>query len=155
MSLIKAVGRAARASSLYGLVQRRVGLAPLALVVAATLVAACGSSGSSKPAYCSKISDLKSSVADLGKVKPVQNGASAVTSALDKVKSNADAAVAAAKSDFPSETSALRSAIDNLEKSAQRLKSSPVATITALPGQIQAAVSAVTNLKSATSSKCG
>jgi hypothetical protein len=102
-----------------------------------------------------KVSDLKSSVADLAKVKPVQNGASAVTSALDKVQSNADAAVAAAKSDFPSETSAVRSARDNLEKVAQRLKSSPVATITALPGQIQAAVTAVTNLEGATSSKCG
>jgi hypothetical protein len=135
-------------------VQRRVALAPVVLVVAATLVAACGSSGSSKPAYCSKVSDLKSSVADLAKVKPVQNGTSAVTSALDKVKSNADAAIAAAKSDFPSETSAVRSAIDNLEKSAQRLESSPVATITALPGQIQAAVTAVENLEGA-ASKCG
>jgi hypothetical protein len=132
--------------------KRFVGLAPVGLLVTAALLVGCGSS---KPAYCTKVSELKKSVQDLPNVKLVQNGTTALNSALDKTKGDAQAVVSSAKSDFPRETSAIRSSVDALSKSAQQLSSSPTAAITALPGDIASATTAVKNLANATSSKCG
>ncbi len=60
-----------------------MGLLP-AFAVAAVL-AGCG--GSSKPAFCSSMNDLKTSVESLKNVDVIKNGTSAVTSALQKVQS--------------------------------------------------------------------
>jgi hypothetical protein len=123
----------------------------LLCLAAAPLLAACGSS---KPSYCSKVSDLQQSVKDLANVKVIQNGTSAVTNAIDKVKTNANGAIDAAKSDFPSETSALTSSVDGLATSVKQLSSAPASAIPAIPGQIAAVTTAVTNLVNATQSKC-
>jgi phage-related protein len=134
-----------------GLRRPRMLLGVVMCLALAPLLTACGSS---KPSYCSKVSDLTQSIKDLGSVKVVQNGTSAVTSAVDKVKSNADATISAAKSDFPSETSALTGAVDSLATSIKQLPSSTASTLPAIPGQIAAMTSAVTNLANATKSKC-
>jgi hypothetical protein len=126
---------------------------PATIAVVAVL-SACG--GSSKPSYCKDTASLKQSVSDLGSVNIVQGGTSALTSALSKVQSDANAAVNSAKSDFPNETSAITSSIDALKKSAQSLASSPTqpAVIAQVPGQISAVVKSVQDFSSATSSKC-
>lgn len=123
----------------------------LVLIALVPLLAACGSS---KPSYCSKVSDLKQSVSDLANVKVIQNGTSAVTSAVNKVKDDANAAVSAAKSEFSPETQALTTAVNNLTTSVKNLPTATAATLPSIPGQIQAVSTAVTNLANATKSKC-
>jgi hypothetical protein len=124
----------------------------LAAVAIAVALAGCGSS---KPSYCSQTATLKKSVQDLGNVNVIQGGTSALTSALSTVESNAQAVVSSAKSDFPTETSAINSSVSALKQSAQQLSSSPTpAVIAKLPGQISAVVTSVQNFSSATSSKC-
>lgn len=77
-----------------------------------------------------------------------------MTSAFQKIKSNADAAISAAKSDFPSKTKALTSAIDALSKSVQQLSTSPATAIAAIPGESSDTATAVQNFSNATKSKC-
>ena len=95
------------------------GLLLLAAVIIALALAACGgsssgsgssgsSSGGGKPSYCSEVDNLKQSVTDLGQIKVIQHGTNAVKAGLDKVKSNANETIDALKSDFSSETSALK-----------------------------------------------
>lgn len=61
-----------------------------------------------------------------------------------------------AKSDFPTETSALKSSIDTLSTTVKEAASShSVATIAQIPTQPSAVVTAVNNFQSATNSKCG
>jgi hypothetical protein len=128
--------------------------ASLALVVAIPL-SGCGSSSSSKPSYCAQQEELKSSVKALGEVNVVQGGTSAITTALHKVESSAKGLVEAAKSEFPTQTQALDSSISELSKSVQGLSSSSsVTAIAAIPAQVVAVGSAVSQLTSATSSKC-
>jgi len=125
-----------------------------AVLISALALAACGGSGSGKPAYCSKIEDLKKSVTDLADIKVVQGGATSVRDAFDKVRSNADAAIAAVKSDFEPQTTALSSSISDLSHSVNQLSSSPLTAATAIPGEVSAVATAVTNLVDKTRSHC-
>jgi prophage DNA circulation protein len=129
-----------------------IGIILVVLILVAVLLAGCGSS---TPAYCSKVSDLKKSVQDAAKLETLKKGTSGVSSAVENVRNAANGVVSAAKSDFPGETSALTSAVDTLSKSAQQLSSSPAATLATLPGNLAAATTAVNNFANATSSKCG
>lgn len=125
----------------------------IALSVGATLLAGCG--GSSKPAYCSSIASLESSIKALPTTNVITNGVSALETAVAKVQSDAESAVSNAKSDFPSETSAVTSSVDALSSTIKKLTSSPsAAAVAQVPGQISAVVSSVDSFRSATSSKC-
>lgn len=122
-------------------------LAPLA--VAAVLLAGCGSS---KPSYCSKVSDLQKSVQNLTSVTSV----SGLTNQLSTIESKAKETVNAAKSDFPSETSAVTNSLNALQATVKQLPQSPsAAQIATLTKQAGATVTAIKDLASATSSKCG
>jgi len=114
-----------------------------------------GGGGGSKPAYCTKIDALQQSVSDLASVKVIEHGTSSVRTSVEKVKNNADAAVTALRSDFSKETSAVTRAIDNLSHSVNQLSSSPLSAVTAIPGQVSALHTAVTNLVDSARSKCG
>jgi hypothetical protein len=124
-----------------------------ALVLCTGAVAACG--GSSKPSYCSAVSNLESSIKALPSTNIVQTGLNGLKSAVQKVQSDAQTAINNAKSDFPTETSALKSSIDSLSATVKQVASSPsAATIAQLPAQVSAVVTAVDNFQSATKSKC-
>ena len=124
-----------------------------ALAVAAAVLAGCGSS---KPSYCSAVSNLESSIKAVPNTDVVANGTSALKSALQKVESDAQAVVSAAKSDFPKETSALSDSVTTLSNSVKQLSSSPTPqAVVALAGQATAVVNAGKGLKNATSAKCG
>jgi hypothetical protein len=123
-----------------------------ALLVAAALLTACGSS---KPSYCSSIDSLKSSVQALPTTNVVQNGVNGLKAAVTKVQDDANAVVSSAKSDCPNETSALQSSVSALASSAKTLTSGPSAAAIAQTVSDASAVStAVKNFSSATSSKC-
>lgn len=124
-----------------------------ALVLSATAIGACG--GSSKPSYCSSVSNLESSIKALPSTNIVATGLNGLKSAVTKVQSDATTAINAAKSDFPSETSALKTSIDTLSRTVHGAVSSPSAsTIAQIPGQVSAVVTAANNFQSATKSKC-
>ena len=124
-----------------------------ALVVAAALLTACGTS---KPSYCSQVANLKASVKALPTTDVVQNGTSALKAAVTKVQDDAKAVVSSAKGDFPTETSALESSVNSLVASVKALPSGPSpAAIAEVVGGVAGVSTAVQNFSSATSSKCG
>jgi hypothetical protein len=132
---------------------RKTAQAVAAVVLSATAIAACG--GSSKPSYCSSVSTLESSIKALPSTNVIQNGVSALESAVSKVQTEAQTAVNDAKSDFPTETSALKSSVDTLSATVKKAVSSPSpATLVQLPAQVSAVVTAANNFQSATKSKC-
>ncbi len=127
-----------------------------AFAVAATCVVlgACG--GDDKPAYCSSVNNFKDSVSGLTDLQIGQNAVSDLTAQVDKIKSSGTQLVADAKSDFPSETTALSGSITALTATAQQLGDSQTqkAALLALPGEIQAVKSSYDALSSAVKSKC-
>jgi outer membrane murein-binding lipoprotein Lpp len=125
----------------------------VALAGAALVVAGCGSD--SKPEYCSNVSDLQSSVEDLGAIQLNSSTLSTLQTDLQTVQTNADAVVSSAKSDFPSQTSALQSSVSSLSKTIKKLPASPTPQqLLPLTPEISSVVTAAKNFESATSSAC-
>jgi hypothetical protein len=124
------------------------------LAVLGLAAAGCGGGGTS-PEYCSKLGDLQSSVKQLGDVQIATGGRDAVEQALSKVETKARSTVAAAKSDFPSETSAITDSISGLKTATRKLAASPT------PQQggpvalaITEVVTSVSKFADATNSEC-
>ena len=82
------------------------------LAIGAALVAGCG--GSSKPSYCGAVSNLENSIKALPSTNVIQSGVSGLESALSTVQTDANKVVSSAKSDFPTETGAVKSSVDAL-----------------------------------------
>ena len=128
-------------------------IASVVLAAAALLAVGCGSDD--KPAYCSDVSDLQSSVNDLKNVQLNSDAVSTVQTDLQKIQTNANAVVSSAKQDFPNETSALASSVSTLSTAIKKLPSSPTAQqLAALVPDINSTVTAAKNLSSATKSAC-
>ncbi len=131
----------------------RVLLCTLVVAIAAISLSACG--GSSKPSYCSSVANLKKSIKDLTNVSVLQNGVSSLTSALTTIESDAKSAVSSAKSDFPTQSSAVTNSVNALATSVKQVSGTPTPSSIATIGQQAAAVvSSVEAFTSATSSKC-
>jgi hypothetical protein len=134
-------------------------LVPRQLVVALVLAAAaslglsaCG--GSDTPGYCADRSQLERSIKDLANLSP-SGGISGLKSQLQTIQRNANALVASASDDFPSETSAIRTSVDRLEGDVGALPSNPsTAQIAALASDASSVVSAVSGFVDATQSEC-
>jgi hypothetical protein len=126
----------------------------LAAAAAVALVGA-GCGGSDKPAYCSNVNDFKTAVDDLGNVN-VAGGASSVKASVDKVESTGTAAVNSAKSDFPDETTALKSSLAALGATTKQLTDPATlkAALKQLPAEISAVQSSAKTFEDATKSKC-
>ena len=131
------------------------GLALLALLIAGGMLAGCGSS--SKPAYCSPVSKVENAVKSLPTVDDVKkNGVGTLKSAVLQLQQNATAAVNQAKSDFSSQTTALKSAVDALSSTVNQIAGTPsVQTLAQLPAEFSAVSTAAKSLQTAVSSKCG
>jgi hypothetical protein len=130
-------------------------MSPLRILLVAGVVAALSGCGSSKPGYCDDRSSLESSIKGLTSVDLRSGGVSALQSQLTKVESDANTLVGSAKSDFPSQTDALKSSVSSLKTAVQNLGSSPSAgQVVALVPAVQSVTSAVKGFADATSSKC-
>ena len=127
----------------------------LALLIGGGLLAGCGSS--SKPAYCSPVSKVENAVKSLPTVDDVKkNGVGTLKSAVVQLQQDATAAVNQAKSDFSTQTTALKSAVDTLSSTVRQIAGTPsVQTLAQLPSELSAVGTAAKNLQSAVSSKCG
>lgn len=128
-----------------------------AAVLAVAVLAACGSSSSSsKPAYCSSLTNLKNSVKALPTTDVIKNGTNALKANVDKVVNNAHAVVSSAKQDFPNETSAITTAVDTLKTTVGQLQqSASPALVVQAAGNVASLGSAVKSFSSSASSKCG
>ena len=120
------------------------------------LIVALGACGSSKPAYCGDLTSLQDSIKGLKNLDTSTGVVSGLQSQLTKIQSDASALVSSAKSDFPNETTAIKSSVDALSVTVKALPSSPSATdIATLTRQGGSVVTAVNSFTDATSSKCG
>ena len=134
---------------------RALTFAPVAMVVAVALVVAAGCGGSSsKPAYCSDRSSLENSVKGLTSAA-TSSGISGLQAQVTTIQSDATALVSSASSDFPSQTSAIKTSVDTLSTAVKALPSSPsTAQIAAIAADAASVVSSVKSFTDATSSKC-
>jgi predicted component of type VI protein secretion system len=131
----------------------RMNLRLLIIPAAVGLLAGCGSS---KPSFCSKVSDLKKSFQQIENINPLSTGSNSLAATVNGIDSNAKAVVSSAKSDFPSETSALSTSYDALKATVTQVADGQTntATLVKLPGEVYALVTAVDNFQKATKSKC-
>jgi hypothetical protein len=124
---------------------------PIAVIAATTAAAiALGGCGGGKPAYCSAQTDLKNAVEGLGNV----SSASELKSSLQKIQSSANSLIASVKTDFPSETDAIKSSLSALEATVKEATSNPQAAIKQLPGEVSAMGTAIDSFAKAAKSKC-
>lgn len=122
------------------------------LVCVPLAASACG--GSDKPGYCSDRSQLESSIKDLANLNPSQ-GLSGLQSQLRTIERDANALVASARSDFPNETNAIETSVDQLSSDIRALPSSPsAAQIASLAASASSVVSSVSGFVDATKSQC-
>ncbi|MGZ6604187.1 MAG: hypothetical protein ACXVE4_17610 [Solirubrobacteraceae bacterium] len=118
------------------------------------ILAGCGSS--SKPSYCSSLTNLEQSVKAVPTTDVIKNGTSALKANVDKVVTNAHAVVDSAKKDFPNETGAITTAVDSLKTTASELqKNATPALVVQAAGNVASLGTAVKNFSSSASSKCG
>ncbi|MGZ4168016.1 MAG: hypothetical protein ACXVR1_02305 [Solirubrobacteraceae bacterium] len=125
-----------------------------ATAVVLAILAGCGSS--SKPSYCSSLTNLEQSVKAVPTTDVIKNGTSALKANVDKVVTNAHAVVDSAKKDFPNETGAITTAVDSLKTTASELqKNATPALVVQAAGNVASLGTAVKNFSSSASSKCG
>jgi hypothetical protein len=123
-------------------------------VVAVVGVVAMAGCGSSKPAYCTDRTSLESSIKGLSNLD-LSNGLSSLEAQLKKIESNATTLVNSAKSDFPSETSAITSSVDALKSAVTQLASDrSAANALAVTTDAANVVKSVKSFTDATNSKC-
>jgi hypothetical protein len=131
---------------------RRWGLLPAAVLVLATLATGCSSS---KPAYCTDASQLKTSVHDLGNVTVNVNDLSSVNTAVSKVQTNAKTFVADVKSAYPSQTTTLKTSLSSLETAVKSAMAQPsVTTVAAVVSSVTQVKTAADNAQTAVKGKC-
>jgi len=127
----------------------------LAFTAAAVVVALAGCS-SSKPAYCTDRTNLQNSVKGLTSISLTSSsGVSSLKSQIDTIQSDATTLVNSAKSDFPTETSAITSSVDALKGSVEALSPSPSsAEILTVTKDAATVASSVKSFQDASNSKC-
>jgi hypothetical protein len=122
--------------------------------LATTAVLAIAGCGSSKPAYCTDRTNLENSIKGLTSLN-ASSGLSGLQAQLQKIQTDANAAVNSAKGDFPNETSALKSSVTSLESAVKGVTSSPTPSqIASIATAASGLVTAVNNFVNATKSKC-
>jgi hypothetical protein len=127
-------------------------LLPAAVLVLAALAAGCSSS---KPAYCTDASQLKTSVQDLGNVTVNVHDLSSVNTAVSKVQADATKFASDAKSAYPSQTTALKNSLSSLETSVKSAKATPsVTSVAAVVTSVTQVKTAASNLQSAVKGAC-
>ena len=122
----------------------------------AVLAIALGAAGcDSKPAFCSDVDTLRTSVNDLVSIQVNSNTINEVQTDFEKVQTDAEQAVESAREDFPQETSNLENQIDSTKKAIEDLPSSPTAgDYVALGLQVVALGKAADDFRNAASSAC-
>jgi hypothetical protein len=126
----------------------------LALALAGAALTACG--GSDKPGYCSDVDNFKTAVSDLGNIDVSNGGVGAIKSAVQKVETTGTAVVNSAKSEFPSQTTTLKSSLASLQATLSQVSSPETAkaALKQLPAQVALVASSAKGIADAVSSNC-
>jgi hypothetical protein len=121
-----------------------------ALMGVAVLLAGCG--GSSKPAYCSDVTNFEDAVTQLKNV----SSPSALVSQTKKVVSSGQTAIKAVKTSFAPEADALKNSLTTLANSVKELSSSGTraSALQRIPAEKTAVVTAADNFANAAKPKC-
>jgi hypothetical protein len=128
------------------------GLVPAAALVLATLAAGCSSS---KPAYCTAASQLKTSVQDLGNITINVHDLSSVNTAVSNVQADAKTFASEAKSAYPSQTTALKTSLSSLQTAVKSAMAQPsLTTVAAVVSPAAQVKTAAGNLQTAVKGKC-
>jgi hypothetical protein len=131
---------------------RRWLLLPAAVLVLSGLAVGCSSS---KPAYCTAASQLKTSVQDLGNVTINVHDLSSVNTAVSKVQADAKTFASEAKSAYPSQTTALKTSLSGLQAAVTSAIGQPsLTTVAAVVSSVTQVKTAASNLQNAASGKC-
>jgi uncharacterized membrane protein HdeD (DUF308 family) len=124
----------------------------LAVLMLAMIVVASGCGG--KPEYCANLTTLQASVKSLPS-EATKGGVSGLKTQLTTIESQAKTLAASAKSDFPTESSAVESSVAQLSSSVSGLTEKPAAAeIAALGLNASAVVNSVQAFTAATKSEC-
>jgi gas vesicle protein len=124
----------------------------LAALLSVSVVLGACSDSNDKSSLCSDVDALKSSTQQLKDVNVVQQGTSALRSALDQVKSDATALADSAKDEFKPQVEALTSALSALGTAVKNIGSAGTEPVQQALSSVQ---SAATNLQNdVTSKKC-
>ena len=133
---------------------RRWALLPAVVLVLALSGLAAGCS-SSTPAYCTDASQLKTSVQNFGSVDVAKNGLGSLPTALSSVQADAKTFATDAKPAFPSQTTALDSALSGLQTVITSAKGQPPATAAAaVASSVTQVKNSASNLQNAVSGNC-
>ena len=131
---------------------RRWLLLPAAVLVLSGLATACSSS---KPAYCTAASQLKTSVQNLGNITINIHDLSSVNTAVSKVSKAAKTFASEAKSAYPSQTTALKNSLTSLETAIKAAQAQPsLTTIAAVVPAVKQVKTSAGSLQSAAKGKC-
>ena len=127
-------------------------LLPAAVLALSGLTAGCGSS---KPAYCTAASQLKTSVNNLSNVNVAKNGLSSLQTALNSVQANAKTFASEAKSAFAPQTTALQNSLSGLDTAIKSAQGQPsVAAAAAVKSSVTQVKNSASALENAASGKC-
>jgi hypothetical protein len=138
-----------------------------ACVVTAVLVTGCSSSSSStttttspsssssKAAICSDVDNLKASIQGLKDVSITQNGLSAISDQVTKIKQQLQTFTSHAQGQYATQVTDLTNALNSLSSSFDAAKASPSAsTLATLASSIRPVITAGQNLVTAVSNTC-
>jgi hypothetical protein len=128
-----------------------------ALVLAAALVLATVAAGcsSSKPAYCTAASQLKTSVQDLGNININVHDLSSVNTAVSNVQADAKKLASDVKSAYPSQTTALKTSLSGLQAAVKSAMAQPsLTTVAAVVSSVTQVKTAADNMQTAVKGKC-
>jgi len=126
-------------------------LASVALVLVSSALLALGC-GSSKPAYCGKITELEKAT---NEVKSATN-AEALASGLKKSRTTTEELLKDLKNEYQTQANAIRSSLNALVKSIEQLNSAQTRSAAAaqIPGQLTAFENSVESLSKEVKGKC-
>jgi outer membrane murein-binding lipoprotein Lpp len=139
----------------YGALGRRLGaVCVTSFLIITALLTGC-SSGSSKPAVCSDLDNLKASVQDLKNTNVRSEGLSAVNDRLTKIKQQLQDVETSAKGQYAPQIADLNTAVGKLNTSIDAAKASLNAgTLSVLASTAGSVVTAGQNLVTAVSNTC-
>jgi hypothetical protein len=123
------------------------------VLMASSTVAGCG--GSSKPAICSDVDSLKSSVTELRDVKLEAGALATLQSDLTKVQSDLSEVKSEAKSQYAAEINSVEQAAASLSTNLKAASATPsVQSLAAVATNVSALGASLSALQDAVSSTC-
>ena len=127
---------------------------PAVVLILSGFAAGCSSS-SSKPAYCTSASQLKTSVQNLDNVDVAKNGLGSLQTAVSSVSTDAKTLASDAQSAFGPQVTALQNSLSSLDTAVNSAKGQPTLTAAkTIASPLTQVKSSADNLVNATSGKC-